>query len=229
MTAAVKKARVVRGIARRHDVKTMSGSVGCWFTSPEYAAHVARWGRIRPGDRVLDLGAGIGNLTLAALGVGAIVTAIEIDRTLEPRLRARINGRAHVVIADAFDPHLLSRIPHDGQHRDRVLPFDVVISNPKWESDFEVRFLLRALELAPRAIGIISLDGLVSSGRDERGWQHMRITRDLLSPGRLSFSLDGSSGQEWPIAVDVVKRPVPRVVGAVDHIERSYFTPPRRA
>lgn len=208
--------RIVRGVARRHAVKTMSGSVGAWWTPPEYALEVARWAQITPGMRVLDLGAGIGSLTRAALACGATVTALEVDGSLEGRLRERVGERAHVVIGDAFNPDLA------------LGSFDLVLTNPKWEQDFEVRFLMRALELAPRVVGIISLDGLVSSGRDERGWKHMRITRELLAPARLSFSMDGSSGQEWPIAVDVMRRASPRSLGTTDVIERSYYVPPRR-
>ena len=49
---------------------------------------IARLADIGPGDRVLEIGAGLGSLTLALAETGAAVTAIEVDRHLEPVLRS---------------------------------------------------------------------------------------------------------------------------------------------
>jgi 16S rRNA (adenine1518-N6/adenine1519-N6)-dimethyltransferase len=57
---------------------------------------------IRPGDPVLEIGPGQGALTEALLRRGAVVTAIEVDRDLVPRLRARFPG-LEVVEGDALD------------------------------------------------------------------------------------------------------------------------------
>src|SRR5690606_39712510 len=41
---------------------------------------------VRPGDRVVEIGPGLGSLTLAILEAGASVTAVEIDHRLAARL-----------------------------------------------------------------------------------------------------------------------------------------------
>lgn len=54
-------------------------------------------------DRVVEIGAGLGSLTLALLETGASVTAVEIDRHLLPVLRSVVEPQgATVVEADAL-------------------------------------------------------------------------------------------------------------------------------
>lgn len=48
---------------------------------------IARLAGVGPGDRVVEVGAGLGSLTLALAETGAAVTAVEIDRYLLPVLR----------------------------------------------------------------------------------------------------------------------------------------------
>src|SRR5687768_11953616 len=64
---------------------------------------IARLAAVGPGDRVVEIGAGLGSLTLALLEVGAAVTAVEVDRHLLPVLRSVVEpGGATVVEADAM-------------------------------------------------------------------------------------------------------------------------------
>ena len=220
MTAAATKPRIIRGIAKRHAVQTAGGKVSQWWTDSTYAAFVVRWAGITAGTRVIDLGAGEGALTLACLGVGASVVAVEIDRDLEPVLRRNVGARAQVVIADMFDPLLRSRILGCPDL------FDVAIGNFPWEEDFEVRGLVRGLELARRAIGIQSLDAFASATRFEQ-LDRIRQTRELRCPKRLSFAKHGRGGQEYPVAVEVLARSVPRQPGEEDLVRVSYYAPPR--
>lgn len=65
-------------------------------------ARIARLAGVQPGDRVVEVGAGLGSLTLALLDAGAEVTAVEVDRRLVPVLRQVVEPRgATVVEADA--------------------------------------------------------------------------------------------------------------------------------
>jgi len=64
---------------------------------------IARLARVGPGDRVVEVGAGLGSLTLALRETGAAVTAIEVDRHLTPVLRSVVEpAGATVVEADAM-------------------------------------------------------------------------------------------------------------------------------
>lgn len=217
---------MIRGVDKRHSVKTAGGRVDQWFSDAAFAAFVARWAGISKGERVLDFGAGTGALSRAALGVGALVTAVEIDQRLEAKLRANA-PTATVVIADLFDPALLNRIPQSAR-RDRGLPYDYALGNPPWSKSNEARFTRRALDFAPRAISIVSQDAMC--GREKAAcWREMRVTRELVVPSRLSFSLDGSTGQENCVALVVELRAAPRTHATTDVIARSYYEPPRRA
>ena len=64
---------------------------------------VARLAGIGPGDRVVEIGAGLGSLTLALVETGAEVTAVEVDRHLLGVLRAQVEpAGATVVEGDAL-------------------------------------------------------------------------------------------------------------------------------
>src|SRR5688572_12295236 len=61
-------------------------------------AHLAKVG---PGDGVVEIGAGLGSLTLALAETGAEVTAVEIDRGLAAALRTIVAGLANVRVVEA--------------------------------------------------------------------------------------------------------------------------------
>ena len=64
---------------------------------------IARLAQVGPGDHVVEIGAGLGSLTLALLETGASVTALEVDRHLLPVLRSVVEpAGASVVEADAM-------------------------------------------------------------------------------------------------------------------------------
>jgi 16S rRNA (adenine1518-N6/adenine1519-N6)-dimethyltransferase len=78
-----------------------------FVADPNTVRRIARIAGVGPGDRVVEIGAGLGSLTLALLGTGAAVTAVERDRWLVPVLRRVLEERApstpvQVVEADAM-------------------------------------------------------------------------------------------------------------------------------
>ena len=69
------------------------------------------WPSVGPGDHVVEIGAGLGSLTLALAETGADVTAVEIDRGLVPVLARGRSSRSgvRVVEADALKARLARR------------------------------------------------------------------------------------------------------------------------
>ncbi len=68
-----------------------------FVTDPGTVRRIARTAGVGPGDHVVEIGAGLGSLTLALVETGAEVTAIEVDRHLLPALREVLAERAPAV------------------------------------------------------------------------------------------------------------------------------------
>ena len=66
-----------------------------FVVDPNTVRRIARLANVKEGDRVLEIGAGLGSLTLALAELGAVVTAVEIDGSLLPLLRENIAASPH--------------------------------------------------------------------------------------------------------------------------------------
>jgi len=74
-----------------------------FVVDPNTVRRIARLAGVGPGDRVVEIGAGLGSLTLALLETGAAVTAVEVDPHLLPALTELVEPRgARVVEGDAL-------------------------------------------------------------------------------------------------------------------------------
>lgn len=100
--------------------------------------HVAE---VRAGDSVVEVGPGLGSLTLAILEVGASVTAVEIDHRLAARLPA--TAAAHGVPAGAL------RVVDADALRVRDLPGDPTVLVANLPYNVSVPVLLHFLETFP--------------------------------------------------------------------------------
>src|SRR5205807_8033559 len=69
-----------------------------FVADPNTVRRIARLSGVGPGDRVVEIGAGLGSLTLALAETGAAVTAIETDRHLLPILRTIVEPAGVTVV-----------------------------------------------------------------------------------------------------------------------------------
>jgi 16S rRNA (adenine1518-N6/adenine1519-N6)-dimethyltransferase len=74
-----------------------------FVADPNTVRRIARLAGVGPGDRVVEVGAGLGSLTVALAETGAEVTAVEVDRHLLPVLRSVVEPLGvRVVEGDAM-------------------------------------------------------------------------------------------------------------------------------
>lgn len=93
---------------------------------------IVRAADVAPGQRVVEIGPGLGSLTLGLLHVGAEVVAVEIDPVLARRLPATVaelaphrSGQLTVVVADALDVTALPGRPPEALVSN--LPYNVAV------------------------------------------------------------------------------------------------------
>ena len=68
-----------------------------FVAEPGVVRRIVRVAGVGPDDHVVEIGAGLGSLTLALAETGADVTAVEVDRHVLPALRAVLAERAPAV------------------------------------------------------------------------------------------------------------------------------------
>ena len=72
-----------------------------FVADPNTVRRIAELARVGDGDHVIEIGAGLGSLTLALADTGADITAIEVDRGLVPILRNVVAHRPNVSVVEA--------------------------------------------------------------------------------------------------------------------------------
>lgn len=92
---AVRELLTERGLAPRRDLGQN------FVTDPNTVRRIAALARVGPGDRVVEVGAGLGSLTLALAETGADVVAIEVDPGLAAALRDVVAPHSNVRVVEA--------------------------------------------------------------------------------------------------------------------------------
>ena len=72
-----------------------------FVADPNTVRRIASLAGVGPGDRVVEIGAGLGSLTLALAETGAAVTAVEVDAGIVAVLRDVVAERANVTVVEA--------------------------------------------------------------------------------------------------------------------------------
>ena len=121
----------VRRIAEELDVRPTKKWGQNFVIDPNTVRRIVRVADVDSGDVVLEVGPGIGSLTLALLETGARVVAIEIDPRLAERLPRTVAefapdavDRLDVICADAMD---VSTLPVEPTAVVANLPYNVAV------------------------------------------------------------------------------------------------------
>lgn len=163
------------------------------FTPMWLARRMVTW--IRRDARVLEPACGTGNLLAALVEAGhrpELLAGIERDARMVDFARERLPG-VDVRCSDFFDLGLADA------------PADVVLMNPPYEENAHLRFVLRALRIAPVVIALVPADFEFTQARDAELWAARGVVRRrAILPERVRFA--GEGGQNEHVALLIARR-----------------------
>lgn len=165
---------------------------------------------IQPGDTVLEIGPGTGNLTVKLLEKAKTVIAVEKD----PRMAAELLKRVQSTMPDAR--RRLQLIVGDVL-RAKLPPFDVCVSNTPYQISSPLTFMLLSQKPAPRAAVLM--------------FQREFALRLAAGPGTPLYCRLSANAQLLARVTHVLKvsrnsfRPPPQVDSSVVRVE-PYSPPP---
>lgn len=141
----------VRALLTEHGIRPKKSLGQHFLADPNTARRVTTLAAVQPGDAVLEIGSGLGSLTLALLERGARVLAVEVDATLARVLESVLDragverDTVEVRVADALSVDW-SAVLVDGSEWSCVsnLPYNVAVP-----------VVVRLLEEAPAVTRIV--------------------------------------------------------------------------
>jgi 16S rRNA (adenine1518-N6/adenine1519-N6)-dimethyltransferase len=132
----------VRELADRLGVAPTKKLGQNFVIDPNTVRRIVRIAGVAEGDRVVEVGPGLGSLTLGLLEAGARVTAVEIDRRLAEELPATVRSQAESEVAERL------QVLHEDALRITALPDpDRLVANLPY--NVSVPVLLHFLESFP--------------------------------------------------------------------------------
>ena len=217
----------VRELAERLGVSPTKKLGQNFVIDPNTVRKIVRLAGVGEGDRVLEVGPGLGSLTLGLTEAGAEVTAVEIDLRLAAELPATLHAmqpaaadRLRVIRSDALDltlEQLSDAAPAEAASSAASLPTLLVANLPY---NVSVPILMHLLELIPGAPGSSGLSSGLVMVQAEVG--HRIAAR----PGGKEYGAPSAKAAwygEWRIAGTVSRRifwPVPGVDSVLVAYER---------
>jgi 16S rRNA (adenine1518-N6/adenine1519-N6)-dimethyltransferase len=88
----------VRALLSEHGLRPSRALGQNFLADPNTAARIARLADVGSGDQVVEIGPGLGSLTLALAATGASVLAVELDRRLVPILESVVAPAPNVTV-----------------------------------------------------------------------------------------------------------------------------------
>lgn len=211
--------RETRELLSRHGLRPRTSLGQHFLVDPNTIRKITRLARVSPGEVIVEIGAGVGALTVALVEAGANVIAIEQDRGLEPALKETLSGvpGVSIVWGDALglDYHRLL-----GERRARVvsnLPYQ--IATPLALSILQdVPAITELIVMVQEEVG----ERLVAGpGDDAYGAVSAKIA--YLSEARLEFKVSREVFMPKPDVESIVVRLTHRADAPVEGERRRIF------
>lgn len=204
-------ARQVSDLLAAHHLSPSRALGQNFVADPNTVRRIARLAGVGPGDRVVEIGPGLGSLTLALAETGAAVVAVEADRHLIPVLGEVLAATSvQVVHADAMRldwPGLLGG--RDGWVLVANLPYNV--ATPLVADLLDgVPMIARMLVMVQREVG----ERLCAGAGDEAyGAVSVKVAywATATLAGRVPASVFVPRPRVESVLVDIRRRPAPAV------------------
>ncbi|MCA1727467.1 MAG: 16S rRNA (adenine(1518)-N(6)/adenine(1519)-N(6))-dimethyltransferase RsmA [Actinobacteria bacterium] len=118
----------LRDLAERHGIRPTKALGQHFLADPNLARAIVADAGVKAGDRILEIGAGLGSLTVPLSAAGAHVLAVELDRALVPALEEVVAGLdVRVVTADAVAADWASLLEDGPWSMVSNLPYNVAV------------------------------------------------------------------------------------------------------
>ncbi len=131
----------IPALLERHGLRPSRALGQNFLADPNTARRIVRLAAVESGASVLEIGPGIGSLTVALLDAGAVVTALELDRHVIPALEETVGRQpVRIVCDDAL------RVDLDAVMDPAVGPWTVVSNLPY---NVATPIVMRLLDEAP--------------------------------------------------------------------------------
>jgi len=220
-----------RGLLDRFGIRPKRSLGQNFVVEPNTVRRIAELAGVGLGDRVVEVGPGLGALTLALLETGAEVTAVEIDDVLVDVLEevAGDHGSLRIVHADAMGVDWESLLGAG--------PWTLVANLPYNVSVPLVCDLLDDVPAIVRLVVMVQLevaDRMVASpGDDAYGLPSVKVAyhAEARKVGRVPPSVFLPRPRVDSALVDIVRRPEPLVAADPDvlfHLVRAGFAHRRK-
>jgi 16S rRNA (adenine1518-N6/adenine1519-N6)-dimethyltransferase len=129
----------IRELLAMHGVHPSKALGQHFLADPNTSLRIVRLARVEAGDRVLEIGPGVGSLTVALLDAGARVRAVELDQHVLPILSSVTAGRdIDIVVGDARNLDWRATLDSESWKLVANLPYNVATT-----------IVIDALERAP--------------------------------------------------------------------------------
>ena len=202
----------LRALAARHGIRPKKSLGQHFLIEPALAKRIVELAEVGPDDRVVEIGAGLGSLTVALAQTAGEVLAVELDRALLPALREVVDGvpRVRVVAADAVRVDWGALLGPGAWKMVANLPYNVAVPVVMRILEHEPR-IARLFVMVQREVG----ERLVASPGDEQyGAVSVRVA--YRAEGRVVRRVPKTVF--WPepkiesVLVSLVRRPPPVAV-----------------
>lgn len=145
----------IPALLARHGLRPSRALGQNFLADANTARRIARLAEVQPGDRVLEIGPGIGSLTVALLEAGARVTALELDQHVIPALEETVGtDTIRIVNGDALRVDLGELLggPDAGSENADDGPWRMVSNLPY---NVATPIVMRFLEDAPAVMSML--------------------------------------------------------------------------